>query len=114
MDNFRKLFVAIDFSPWTYGVPAYGGEISSRGSSGSNLSLLALSADNCYSRCSIRRSRAAIERGNFHPVAADFHAAPVTTMILRRVIKVQNTGRIFALFDHGKVAIAEQVSCRLR
>jgi hypothetical protein len=41
---------------------------------------------------------------HFYPIAAHLHAAPITGVILRRVIKVKNACGVSALLDQLKVS----------
>ena len=55
----------------------------------------------------------AIVRGHFVAIAAETHAAPMTSMVLGRVVKKEDTGRILAFFNQREFARAEQVAGRL-
>jgi hypothetical protein len=49
-------------------------------------------------------------RGHFVAIAAKAHAAPMPSMVLRRVVKKQHAGRILAFLDQGRFARAEQLT----
>ena len=50
---------------------------------------------------------------NFHAVAAEPHAAPVSRMVLRRIVKVENACRVLALLHERKIPVAEEICCPL-
>lgn len=47
---------------------------------------------------------------HFHPIATHLHAAPVTGVVLGRIVKVENAGGISAFLDQCKVSPTEQVA----
>ena len=52
-------------------------------------------------------------RGHFHPIAAEAHTAPLTGMVLRRIVKIQDAGLISALLHEREIFVAQQIAGNL-
>jgi hypothetical protein len=51
---------------------------------------------------------------DFVAISAELHAAPIARMVLRRVVKVQDTRRVLAFLDQRRIGRGQQITPRHR